>query len=97
MSGIILVFSGEGFKFQIVSALHMVSFISSRRPWFNKFRNVLNATGSIEGIESLLRVNVERWRGRSPRCRPTDQPDSGSSGESETPENSTFENKLLSK
>ena len=40
---------------------------SSRRPWFNKFRGALSSTASVEEVEYLLRVKVERWRGKRPR------------------------------
>ena len=39
---------------------------SARRPWFNKFRNALTDCADIGDIEHLVRVKVQRWRGRSP-------------------------------
>ncbi|KXN92130.1 tRNA-dihydrouridine(16/17) synthase [NAD(P)(+)]-like protein [Leucoagaricus sp. SymC.cos] len=47
---------------------HFVEFQCGRRPWFNKFRAALSATQSIEEIEHLVRIKVERWRGRTPGC-----------------------------
>jgi len=41
--------------------------LSERRPWFKKFRTALAATSSLDAIEILLRVKVQRWRGRSLR------------------------------
>jgi len=41
--------------------------LSERRPWFKKFRAALAATSSLDAIENLLRVKVQRWRGRSLR------------------------------
>ena len=35
---------------------------SGRRPWFNKFRGVLAKCESVDAIETLLRVKVQRWR-----------------------------------
>lgn len=46
---------------------HFLDFQCSRRPWFNKFRGALCSTASVEEVEHLLRVKVERWRGRRPR------------------------------
>jgi tRNA-dihydrouridine synthase 1 len=48
---------------------------SSRRPWFKKFRAALGATKTIEDVEKLLRIRVERWRGRPPRGRDLDTDD----------------------
>lgn len=48
---------------------------SSRRPWFKKFRASLGSTRTIEDIETLLRIRVERWRGRPPRGRDLDTDD----------------------
>ncbi|KAF5356975.1 hypothetical protein D9756_006638 [Leucocoprinus leucothites] len=49
---------------------HFVEFQYGRRPWFSKFRAVLSATKSIEEIEHLVRIKIERWRGRNPRYSP---------------------------
>ncbi|KAF9009967.1 t-diRNAhydrouridine synthase [Cyathus striatus] len=45
---------------------HFIDFQCNRRPWFSKFRTALNATQSLEEVEKLLRVKVQRWRGRPP-------------------------------
>ncbi|KAL1657709.1 hypothetical protein GGF50DRAFT_20952, partial [Schizophyllum commune] len=45
---------------------HFVDFQCARRPWFNKFRNALTDCADIDDIEHLVRVKVQRWRGRSP-------------------------------
>lgn len=40
---------------------------SGRCPWFQKFRTALGRTKSLEEIEALVRVKVERWRDNPPR------------------------------
>lgn len=42
---------------------HFVGFQCSRRSWFPRFRAALGATKSLEEVENLLRIKVERWRG----------------------------------
>ena len=39
--------------------------ISSRRPWYNKFRAALSACEGVDDIEHLLRTKVTRWRGKA--------------------------------
>ena len=39
---------------------------SGRRPWFNKFRAALGRCDTVDAIEKLLRVKVQRWRGLLP-------------------------------
>ena len=39
---------------------------SGRRPWFNKFRAALGRCDTVDAIEKLLRVKVQRWRGLPP-------------------------------
>lgn len=41
--------------------------LSHRRPWYRKFRPALSACKTLDDVERLLRVKVERWRGRAPR------------------------------
>lgn len=43
---------------------HIVDLQCARRPWFSKFRNALTECSTIEDINHLLRVKVQRWRGR---------------------------------
>ncbi|KAG6819944.1 hypothetical protein H0H93_007150 [Arthromyces matolae] len=67
---------------------HFIEYQCGRRPWFQKFRTALTSTTSVEEMEQLLRVKVERWRGRPPRSREfdTENEDGGfemSSGTSE--------------
>ncbi|KAL6302680.1 FMN-linked oxidoreductase [Sparassis latifolia] len=45
---------------------HFVDHQCGRRPWFNKFRTALNRCQSVDDIERLLRVKVQRWRGVAP-------------------------------
>ncbi|KAI0333200.1 FMN-linked oxidoreductase [Cubamyces sp. BRFM 1775] len=45
---------------------HFVDHQCGRRPWFNKFRSTLGQCDSINEIERLLRVKVQRWRGLQP-------------------------------
>ncbi|PIL32998.1 hypothetical protein GSI_05116 [Ganoderma sinense ZZ0214-1] len=45
---------------------HFVDHQCGRRPWFNKFRAELGRCDSIDAIEKLLRVKVQRWRGLPP-------------------------------
>jgi hypothetical protein len=40
-----------------------VMLCSNRRPWFSKFRTKLGQCASLDEIETLLRVEVGRWRG----------------------------------
>lgn len=42
-------------------------FYSGRRSWYPKFRAALGACTSVDEIERVLNVKVERWRGRPPR------------------------------
>ncbi|KAJ7185370.1 FMN-linked oxidoreductase [Mycena filopes] len=46
---------------------HFVDFQCHRRPWYAKFRTALGACQTLDDVERLLRVKVERWRGKSPR------------------------------
>lgn len=52
---------------------HFIDFQCHRRPWFRKFRPALSACKTLDEVERLLRVKVERWRGRVPR--PLDEED----------------------
>ncbi|KAI0712809.1 FMN-linked oxidoreductase [Cerioporus squamosus] len=45
---------------------HFVDHQCSRRPWYNKFRAALGRCESVDEIERLLRVKVQRWRGLAP-------------------------------
>ncbi|KAI0686182.1 dihydrouridine synthase-domain-containing protein [Earliella scabrosa] len=45
---------------------HFVDHQCGRRPWFNKFRAALRQCGSVDDVERLLRVRVQRWRGLPP-------------------------------
>ncbi|KAI0666965.1 FMN-linked oxidoreductase [Trametes maxima] len=45
---------------------HFVDHQCGRRPWYSKFRAVLGGCGSLDEIETLLRVKVQRWRGLAP-------------------------------
>ncbi|TBU40847.1 FMN-linked oxidoreductase [Dichomitus squalens] len=45
---------------------HFVDHHCSRRSWFNKFRAALGRCDTIDAIEKLLRVKVQRWRGLPP-------------------------------
>ncbi|KAF5389663.1 hypothetical protein D9757_004094 [Collybiopsis confluens] len=42
----------------------LTNLYSGRRPWFNKLRSSLNDCSDLDGIEKLLRVKVQRWRGK---------------------------------
>ncbi|KAG6872703.1 hypothetical protein C0995_007371 [Termitomyces sp. Mi166 len=46
---------------------HFIEHQCGRRPWFQKFRSALGTTKSLEEIDTLLRIKVERWRGKPPR------------------------------
>ncbi|PFH48703.1 hypothetical protein AMATHDRAFT_64798 [Amanita thiersii Skay4041] len=54
---------------------HFIGFQYSRHPWFNNFRADLDATTTLEEIERLLIVKVERWLSRTPRCLQTEPED----------------------
>ncbi|KAJ7038007.1 FMN-linked oxidoreductase [Mycena alexandri] len=54
---------------------HFIDFQCRRRPWHNKFRTSLGACKTLDDIERLLRVKVERWRGRAPRTVDADADD----------------------
>ncbi|KAF9467969.1 FMN-linked oxidoreductase [Collybia nuda] len=54
---------------------HFIEFQCGRRPWFKMFRASLGSTRTIEDIETLLRIRVEKWRGRPPRGRDYDVED----------------------
>lgn len=41
--------------------------ISSRRPWYNKFRAALSACEGVDDVEHLLSTKVTRWRGKASR------------------------------
>ncbi|KAJ6495409.1 FMN-linked oxidoreductase [Mycena sanguinolenta] len=60
---------------------HFVDFQCHRRPWYRKFRSALNTCTTLDDLERLLRVKVERWRGRVPR--PMDEDDSDEEGQIE--------------
>ncbi|KAJ7635031.1 FMN-linked oxidoreductase [Roridomyces roridus] len=61
---------------------HLVEFQCHRRPWYNrKFRPALSACKTIDEIDRLVGVKVERWRGRSPRRVEQDGDDSASGSE----------------
>ncbi|KAI8968816.1 FMN-linked oxidoreductase [Trametes punicea] len=45
---------------------HFVDHQCGRKPWFNKFRAALGRCSTIEQIERLMRVKVQRWRGLTP-------------------------------
>ncbi|KAI0644800.1 FMN-linked oxidoreductase [Trametes meyenii] len=45
---------------------HFVDHQCGRRPWYSKFRAALGRCGSLDEIETLLRVKVQRWRGLTP-------------------------------
>jgi hypothetical protein len=47
--------------------------LSHRRPWYRKFRSALNACQTLDDVDRLLRVKVERWRGRAPRLVDADE------------------------
>ncbi|KAK7044506.1 FMN-linked oxidoreductase [Favolaschia claudopus] len=64
---------------------HFVNFQSHRRPWFRKFRAALTACKTLDEIERLLRVQVERWRGRVPRLIDEEEVDVHDSADEETP------------
>ncbi|KAI0737241.1 FMN-linked oxidoreductase [Daedaleopsis nitida] len=42
---------------------HFIDAQCGRRPWFGQFRAALGRCGTVEEIEQLLRVKVQRWRG----------------------------------
>ncbi|KAG5350155.1 hypothetical protein C0989_012479, partial [Termitomyces sp. Mn162] len=48
---------------------------SKRRPWFQKFRSALGTTKSMEEMDILLRIKVQRWRGKPPCGRDVDTND----------------------
>ncbi|EKM77358.1 hypothetical protein AGABI1DRAFT_77367 [Agaricus bisporus var. burnettii JB137-S8] len=66
---------------------HFIEFQCGRETWFNKFRTALSATRSIEDIEHLVYLKLERWRGRKSRylsdCWENQDKDSTSSSESD--------------
>ncbi|KAJ4490156.1 t-diRNAhydrouridine synthase [Lentinula aciculospora] len=43
---------------------HFIDFQCTRRPWSNKLRSALNACTNLDDIEHLLRIKVQRWRGK---------------------------------
>ncbi|OCH85831.1 FMN-linked oxidoreductase [Obba rivulosa] len=45
---------------------HFVDHRCGRRPWFNKFRVALNNCRTVDDIDHLLRLKVQRWRGLEP-------------------------------
>ncbi|KAH9856848.1 FMN-linked oxidoreductase [Lenzites betulinus] len=45
---------------------HFVDHQCGRRPWYNKFRAALGRCESVESVERLLRMKVQRWRGLAP-------------------------------
>ncbi|KAJ7512909.1 t-diRNAhydrouridine synthase [Mycena galericulata] len=46
---------------------HFIDFQCHRRPWYRKFRSALGACKTLDDVDKLLRIKVERWRGRVPR------------------------------
>ncbi|TFK85518.1 FMN-linked oxidoreductase [Polyporus arcularius HHB13444] len=54
---------------------HFVDHQCGRRPWFNKFRAALGRCETVDEIERLLRVKVQRWRGLAPLA--SDEVDDG--------------------
>ncbi|KAG6888645.1 hypothetical protein C0992_007962 [Termitomyces sp. T32_za158] len=46
---------------------HFVDYQCGRCSWFQKFRAALGATQSLEEMDALVRVKVQRWRGKPPR------------------------------
>ncbi|KAF8205446.1 FMN-linked oxidoreductase [Mycena galopus ATCC 62051] len=46
---------------------HFIDFQCHRRSWYRKFRTALSTCATLDEIETLLRIKVERWRGRVPR------------------------------
>ncbi|KAJ6459725.1 t-diRNAhydrouridine synthase [Mycena vitilis] len=60
---------------------HFVEFQCQRRPWYRKFRPALSACKTLDDVERLLRLKVERWRGRAPR--PVDEEEDCSDEDSE--------------
>ncbi|KAJ7104450.1 t-diRNAhydrouridine synthase [Mycena belliarum] len=59
---------------------HFVEFQCHRRPWYRKFRPALGACKTLDDVERLLRVRVERWRGRTPRPLDDDEEEDLSDG-----------------
>ncbi|KAI0364839.1 FMN-linked oxidoreductase [Pilatotrama ljubarskyi] len=62
---------------------HFVDHQCGRRPWYNKFRATLGRCESIEDIERLLRVKVQRWRGLEPLDADGSEEDEDSADEEE--------------
>ncbi|KAG5716092.1 tRNA-dihydrouridine synthase 1-like [Termitomyces sp. T112] len=54
---------------------HFVEYQCKRRPWFQKFRSALGTTKSMEEMDILLRIKVQRWRGKPPCGRDVDTND----------------------
>ncbi|KAJ7126236.1 FMN-linked oxidoreductase [Mycena epipterygia] len=46
---------------------HFIDFQCHRRPWYCKFRPALSACKTIDDVDRLLRIKIERWRGKTPR------------------------------
>ncbi|KAF8734627.1 hypothetical protein AX14_003304 [Amanita brunnescens Koide BX004] len=46
---------------------HFLDFQCSRRPWFSKFRVAISSIASVEEMEHLVQVKIERWRGNQPK------------------------------
>ncbi|KAI0628452.1 FMN-linked oxidoreductase [Trametes polyzona] len=65
---------------------HFVDHQCGRRPWFNKFRAALGQCASVDDIERLLRVKVQRWRGLAPLRAGEEEDDDESEGEIEREE-----------
>jgi len=63
---------------------HFVDHQCGRRSWFNKFRVTLNHCQTVEDIDRLLRIKVQRWRGLeplAPDARASDESTEASSGD----------------
>ncbi|KAJ6595572.1 FMN-linked oxidoreductase [Mycena vulgaris] len=65
---------------------HFIDFQCHRRPWYRKFRPALNACKTLDEVDRLLRVKVERWRGRVPKLAEADEDPSDEENEVEVVE-----------
>ncbi|RPD58055.1 FMN-linked oxidoreductase [Lentinus tigrinus ALCF2SS1-6] len=60
---------------------HFVDHQCGRRPWYNKFRAALTRCGTVDEIERLLRVRVQRWRGLAPLAEDETEDDEAEAAE----------------
>ncbi|KAI0762936.1 FMN-linked oxidoreductase [Fomes fomentarius] len=60
---------------------HIVDHQCGRRPWYNRFRATLGKCETVDEIERILRVKVQRWRGLPPLMEEDDDDDAADEDE----------------